>query len=74
MILPNDYLVYARAQESEKRLRQYLKKKLVDDNRIIFTEERYLIQGPIYDGSIPILQFRKFQYIKIVPQKFLTNE
>jgi hypothetical protein len=72
--LPNDYLVYARAQESEKRLRQYLKKKLVDDNRIIFTEERYLIQGPIYDGSIPILQFRKFQYIKIVPQKFLTNE
>lgn len=72
--LPNEYLVYGRALESENRLRQYLKTKLIDDNRIIFTEERYLIQGPIYDGSIPILQFRKFQYIKIVPQKFLTQE
>lgn len=72
--LPNDYLVYSRAHESEKRLRLYLKKKLVDDNRIIFTEQRYLIQGPVYDGTIPILQFRKFQYIKIVPQKFLTQE
>jgi len=72
--LPNEYLVYARASESEKRLRLYLKKKLIDDNRIIFTEQRYLIQGPVYDGTIPILQFRKFQYIKIVPQKFLTQE
>ncbi|MBL7898653.1 MAG: hypothetical protein JNJ99_08970 [Crocinitomicaceae bacterium] len=72
--LPNEYLVYARANESEKRLRLYLKKKLIDDNRIIFTEQRYLIQGPVYDGTIPILQFRKFQYIKIVPQKYLTQE
>lgn len=72
--LPNEYLVYARASESEKRLRLYLKKKLIDDNRIIFTEQRYLIQGPVYDGTIPIIQFRKFQYIKIVPQKFLTQE
>jgi hypothetical protein len=72
--LPNDYLVYSRAHESEKRLRQFLKRKLVDDNRIIFTEQRYLVQGPVYDGTIPILQFRKFQYIKIVPQKFLTQE
>lgn len=72
--LPNEYLVYSRAHESEKRLRLYLKKKLIDDNRIIFTEQRYLIQGPVYDGTIPILQFRKFQYIKIVPQKYLTQE
>ncbi|MBK9192116.1 MAG: DUF1573 domain-containing protein [Crocinitomicaceae bacterium] len=72
--LPNEYLVYARANESEKRLRLYLKKKLIDDNRILFTEQRYLIQGPVYDGTIPIIQFRKFQYIKIVPQKYLTQE
>jgi hypothetical protein len=71
---PNEYLVYSRAYESEKRLRLYLRRKLIDDNRIIFTEQRYLIQGPEYDGTIPILQFRKFQYIKIVPQKFLTQE
>lgn len=72
--LPNEYLVYARAQESEKRLRLFMKRKLIDDNRIIFTEQRYLIQGPEYDGSIPIIQFRKFQYIKLVPQKYLTQE
>ncbi|MBI3135119.1 MAG: DUF1573 domain-containing protein [Bacteroidetes bacterium] len=72
--LPNEYLVYSRAYESEKRLRLYLRRKLIDDNRILFTEQRYLVQGPEYDGTIPILQFRKFQYVKIVPQKFLTQE
>jgi len=71
---PNEYLVYLRALESEKRLRRFVKTKLIDANRIIFTEQRYLIQGPKYDGTIPILQFRKFQYIKIVPQKYLTQE
>jgi len=71
---PNEYLVYLRGLESEKRVRKYLKTKLIDANRIIFTEQRYLIQGPVYDGTIPILQFRKFQYIKIVPQKYLTKE
>ena len=70
----NDFLLYSRAHESEKRLRHYVKTKLIDDNRIIFTEVRYLVQGPEYDGTIPILQFRKFQYIKIVPQKVLTQE
>ena len=72
--LPNEYLVYVRALESEKRLRDYIKTKLIDANRIIFTEQRYIIQGPEYDGTIPIIQFRKFQYIKIVPQKYLTKE
>ena len=71
---PNEYLVYLRALESEKRLRKFVKTKLIDANRIIFTEQRYIIQGPEYDGTIPILQFRKFQYIKIVPQKYLTQE
>ena len=60
--------------ESERRLRAYIKTKLVDDNRVIFTEQRYIVQGPEYDGSIPIIQFRKFQYLKIVPQKHLTQE
>lgn len=71
--LSNDYLVYARAQESEKRLRLYLKTKLIDPNRIIFSEQRYLVQGPEYDGTIPIIQFRKFQYVKLIPQKYLTQ-
>jgi hypothetical protein len=70
----NEFLAWSRANESEKRLRAYVKTKLIDENRIIFTEQRYLVQGPEYDGTIPILQFRKFQYLKIVPQKYLTQE
>jgi hypothetical protein len=70
----NEFLAWSRANESEKRLRAYIKTKLIDENRVIFTEQRYLVQGPEYDGTIPILQFRKFQYLKIVPQKFLTQE
>ena len=72
--LPNNYLVYRRAHESEQRLRKYMNTKLIDENRVIFTEHRYLTQGPEYDGTIPILEYRIFQYVKIVPQKYLTQE
>jgi len=69
----NIYLAYERALESQHRLKTFLEKKLIDPNRIIFTEERFLVQGPKYDGKIPIIKFRKFQYVKIIPEKFLTQ-
>ena len=69
----NKYLAYARLLESQRRLKQYLAKKLIDPNRVIFKDEQYIIQGPIYDGTIPILKYRKFQYVKIVPEKYLTQ-
>jgi hypothetical protein len=69
----NIFLAYERALESQHRLQTFLEKKLIDPNRIIFTEERFLVQGPKYDGKIPIIKYRKFQYIKIIPEKFLTQ-
>lgn len=65
----NDYIVYRRANESEKRIKAFMQTRLIDPNRILFKEQRYLIQGPKYDGSIPIIKFREFQYLKVVPSK-----
>lgn len=69
----NDFLVYARALESEKRIKDYLAKRLVDPNRVIFTEERFLIQGPEYNQKVPIVAYRKFQYLKVLPEKYLKQ-
>ncbi len=71
--ISNLFLAYRRANESELRIREFIKTKLIDPNRVIFTDERYLINGPIYDGKIPIIKYRKFQYVKILPEKFLTD-
>jgi Protein of unknown function (DUF1573) len=69
----NIYLAYERALESQVRIKDFLKKRLIDPNRIIFSEERFLVQGPKYDGTIPIIKFRKFQYLKLIPEKHLTQ-
>ena len=69
----NIYLAYERALESELRIKDFMSKLLVDPNRIIFSEERFLEQGPEYDGTIPIIKFRKFQYLKVIPEKHLTQ-
>ena len=69
----NVYLAYERALESQFRIKDYMKKRLVDPNRIIFSEERFLVQGPKYDGTVPIIKFRKFQYLKVIPEKHLTQ-
>lgn len=64
----NLFLAYSRLLESEKRLYTAMAKKLIDENRIIFTSETALQQGPAYDGTIPILKYRQFHYIKIRPE------
>ncbi|MFT4600476.1 MAG: hypothetical protein ACI857_000650 [Arenicella sp.] len=69
----NIYLAYERGFESQIRIRHFLEKKLIDPNRVIFSEERYLVQGPKYNGTIPIVKFRKFQYVKVVPEKHLKQ-
>ena len=69
----NVFLAYERALESQNRIKAFMKKRLVDPNRIIFSEERFLVQGPKYDGRIPIIKYRKFQYLKVIPEKHLTQ-
>jgi len=70
----NLFLAYSRLLESEKRLKEALKKKLIDPNRILFSDERTIEQGPTYDKTVPILKYRKFHYIRIVPEKLLSSE
>lgn len=68
----NLFLAYNRLVESEKRLKAAMELKLIDPNRIIFTDELAIIQGPEYDGTIPILKYREFHYIRIIPKQTLN--
>lgn len=68
---PNTTLAYNRLIESEKRLLETMTKKLIDPNRILFTDELVVKQGPAYDGTIPVLHYRKFHYIRIVAEESL---
>lgn len=70
----NLYIAYTRLNESEKRLRAAMARKLIDPNRIIFTDELVVEQGPEYDGSIPILKYREFHYVRIIPEKSLNSK
>lgn len=70
----NTYLAYKHLDESKKRLREYLKKRLVDPNRLLISEERILVQGIPYDKKTPIVRFKKFQYVTFVPVDYLSNK
>ena len=69
----NEYLCYTRNYVSQVRLKEYLKKNLIDPNRVLIIEERNLIQGPKYDGKLPILAYKRYQYLRIIPEKFLRK-
>lgn len=69
--IPNLHLAYSRLEESIKRLREEMARKLVDPNRILIVDERTIEQGPAYDGSKPILAYKQFHYIRIIPEKAL---
>lgn len=67
----NLYLAYTRMLESERRIKEALEKRLVDPNRIIFIDEHVVEQGPEYDGKTPIIKFKNFQYLRVVPEQTL---
>lgn len=69
--MSNLYLAYTRMLESERRIKQALEKRLVDPNRIIFIDEHVVEQGPEYDGKTPIIKFKNFQYLRVVPEQTL---
>ena len=70
----NSYLAYKHLDESKKRLNNYLKNRLVDPNRLLISEERILVQGIPYNKNIPIVRYKKFQYITFVPSNYLINK
>lgn len=66
-------LAYNQLNESKKRLFDYLKKRLVDPQRIIFTEEHVLVKGVSYDKKTPIPAYRPYQYVTFVPLNYLNK-
>ena len=70
----NEFLCSQRSLESQYRLKEYLRHNLIDPNRVLFIEERNLIQGPEYDRKTPILAYRNYQYLRIVPEKYLRHD
>lgn len=71
--LSNNYVAYSRLLESQKRLEEQLKRKLIDPNRLIYKDEQVVVQGPPYDRKVPIIKYRKFHYLKIIPENYLKN-
>jgi hypothetical protein len=70
----NYYLAYSHLEESKNRFYDYLKKRLVDPNRLLITEERILVQGIPYSKNTPIIRYRRYQYVTFVPAKYLMNK
>ena len=69
----NLYVAYKHLLVSQNRLKKTLEAKLIDPNRILFVDEAVVEQGPIYDGSVPIINYRKYHYLRIIPEKLLQN-
>ncbi|MFD1550578.1 DUF1573 domain-containing protein [Putridiphycobacter roseus] len=67
----NEYWAYSHLQVSKERLYDYLKKRLIDPNRVLITNEKIVVQGIPYDKKTPIVRYRNFQYVTFVPQKYL---
>lgn len=71
--LSNKTVAYQRLLESQKRLLEVMVQHLIDPNRILFSDEVVIIQGPEYDGSLPVLSYRDYHYLKIIPEKYLKR-
>lgn len=69
----NKFIGYQRLFESQKRLKAALESKLIDPNRILFLDESVVIQGPEYDGTVPIINYRSYHYLRIIPEKYLNE-
>lgn len=71
--LSNKSIAYLRLWESQKRLLELMAYQLIDPNRILFTNESVIVQGPAYDGSLPVLNYRDYHYLRIIPDKYLKR-
>ena len=70
---PNEYIAYEHLYESKKIVNAYLKKHLTDPNRLIIEKENIIVQGVPYSKATPIIRYKKYQYIRFIPTKYLTN-
>ena len=67
----NEYWAYSHLEVSKNRLFDYLRTRLIDPNRVIISNEKIVVQGMPFDRRIPVLRYRKFQFVTFVPVKYL---
>lgn len=67
----NEMISYKRMENLKAILIQELKTRGTDPRRIIFTEERAIVGGPLFlkGDSKNAVQFQPYQYVKIIPEK-----
>lgn len=65
----NEHLSYHRAQEAKNRIYEGIQQRGFNPTKVIFMEERILVQGPEYknDYKENSETYKQFQYIKILP-------
>ena len=69
----NEWIAFERLLESKKRLLSVMAEKMIDPNRIIFLDESVVVQGPEYDGTVPVLRYRDYHYLQIIPENYLLK-
>lgn len=69
----NEYIAYEHLNESKKLLDDYLKKHLIDPNRLIIDKENIIVQGIPYAKETPIIRYKKYHYIRFIPALYLTH-
>lgn len=64
----NDYVARMRAEEAQKRIRNYLKNRGIREEDIHFGRSISLVTGPEYDLNQYLIQYYYyFQYLKVIP-------
>ena len=63
----NELLTRSRASEARVKITEMLKQKGIDAGKLIFADDKTLIQGPAYrkDSKTNMEEYEKYQYIKI---------
>ena len=69
----NEYIAYEHLNESKKILNEYLKKHLIDPNRLIIDKENIIVQGIPYSKKKPIMRYKQYHYLRFIPENYLTN-
>lgn len=66
----NEALTKARASDARKKILELLPKVGIDPNKVTFSTDRTLVQGPSYkkDAAENMDEYEKYQYVKVLAQ------
>ncbi len=68
----NRVIAYERLQEMKEAIMKKIAEHGLNPLRLVFTEERVLVQGPNYNEKLSRELFQEYQYVKAIPKKLTT--